>query len=47
MCEIPYIKQAVNEISEKVNRLSDDQKSMYEMLGEHESSIHTLRRQSN
>ena len=41
---IAYIKQAVMETSEDVKQILDDQKSIYEIIGEHEITIRSLRR---
>lgn len=39
-----FIKRAVIETNEDVKTILEDQKSIHEMLGEHEISIRTLRR---
>lgn len=42
--EIPYIAQAVLEINNDVKRLVENQASIFELLGEHEVAIRSLRR---
>lgn len=42
--EITQIKQAVMETNQDVKQVLDDQKSIHEILGEHEVAIRTLRR---
>ena len=42
--QIPYIAQAVLEINSDVKQLIENQRSIFELLGEHEIEIRSLRR---
>lgn len=44
VADIKFIKQAVIEINLDVKQILEDQKSIHEILGEHEVSIRSLRR---
>ncbi len=44
VADIPLIMQAVIETSQDVKQIREDQKSIHEVLGEHEISIRSLRR---
>lgn len=44
VADINFIKQAVIEINQDVKQILEDQKSIQEILGEHEVSIRSLRR---
>lgn len=44
--ENQFIKRAVLETNDGVKTISEDQKSIHEILGEHDVSIRTLRRKS-
>ncbi|MCJ7842996.1 hypothetical protein MUB24_19370 [Lederbergia sp. NSJ-179] len=44
VADIPAIKVAVLETKHKVEEIQEDQKSIHELLGEHEVAIRTLRR---
>jgi hypothetical protein len=44
VADIPAIKVAVLETREKVGMIQEDQRSIHELLGDHEISIRTLRR---
>lgn len=41
---LPYVAQAVLEINEDVKQLLENQASIFELLGEHEVAIRSLRR---
>lgn len=44
VADINFIKQAVIEINQDVKQILEDQKSIHEILGEHEVAIRSLRR---
>ncbi|OEH86214.1 hypothetical protein BHU72_11805 [Desulfuribacillus stibiiarsenatis] len=44
VADLPYITQAITETGDNVRLILDDQKSINEIIGEHEIAIRSIRR---